>query len=301
MHVVVIGGTRFIGPYVVRQLVSSGHNVSVYHRGADEVPLPSAVRHVHTEKAGIPVLEFSRELLEPRPDVVIHMIAMGEADARAAISFFRGDARRIVVLSSGDVYLAYGRLIGLEPGDPMPLPLREDSPLRTVLHPYKKKATFPGALEVFYEKILVERVVMGDEKIAGTVLRLPKIYGPGENADFATVHRFRNHPRWRWTHGYVENVAAAIALAAVEPRAEGTIYNIGEEYTPTIEERLRDLPPSELPVGEQTDFDFRQDLVYDTSKIRSQLGYREPVDYREGIRRTMLVGTSEHVVPPEGA
>lgn len=294
MNVVVIGGTRFIGAEVVRRLRTHGHAVTVYHRGSHEPDLPSGVRHVHSDKAGIPVLEFSRELLDPKPEVVIHMVAMGEADARAAAEFFRGRARRMIVPSSGDVYLAYGRFTGLEPGEVEPVPLNEDSALRSVLYPYRSKASSAQALESFYEKILVEQVVLGDQGIGGTILRLPKVYGPGENDDFATVYGFRNHPHWRWTHGYVENVAAAIVLAALDRRADGEIYNVGEEHTPTVEERLRDLPACELPPDDHTEFDFGQDIVYDTSKIRSQLGYREPVGYKVGIQRTVTA----HGSPP---
>ena len=73
MHVVIIGGTRSIGLHVVLQLAASGHIVTVYHRGGNEAAmLPSDIRHVHDARAGIPVLEFSRELLDPRPDLVIH-------------------------------------------------------------------------------------------------------------------------------------------------------------------------------------------------------------------------------------
>ncbi|MBV9483094.1 MAG: NAD-dependent epimerase/dehydratase family protein [Acidobacteria bacterium] len=288
VHVLVIGGTRFIGAYVVRGLAARGHSVTVYHRGNTEADLPAGVRHVHAPSAGIPVLEFSRALLEPRPHVVIHMTAMGEEDARAAVQFFRGQTRRMLLVSSGDVYLAYGRLTGLEPGELEPVPLSENSRLRSVLYPYKAKAASQHALEVRYEKILAEREVLGDKRMGGTVLRLPKVYGPGENADFATVHRFRNHPKWRWTHGYVENVATAIALAALDERADGNIYNVGEERTPTVEERLRGLPGSDMPSDEQANFNFAQDIVYDTSKIRSQLGYREPVEYELGIRRTVV-------------
>ena len=88
MHVVVIGGTRSIGPRVVKWLVEGGHNVTVYHRGISESALPDAVRHLHSPKAALPVLEFSPELLQPEPDVVLHMMAMGEHDARAAMHFF---------------------------------------------------------------------------------------------------------------------------------------------------------------------------------------------------------------------
>lgn len=299
MNVVVIGGTRFIGAEVVRLLAMHGHAVTVYHRGSHESDLPAGVRHVHNDKAGIPVLEFSRELLDPKPEVVIHMIAMGEADARAAVEFFRGRAQRMIVPSSGDVYLAYGRFTGLEPGEVEPVPLREDSALRTVLYPYKDKASSAKALETFYEKILVEHVFLGDKGIGGTILRLPKVYGPGENDDFATVYRFRNHPHWRWTHGYVENVAAAIVLAALDGRADGEIYNVGEDHTPTVGERLRDLPLCELPPDDKTEFNFGQDIVYDTSKIRSKLGYREPVGYQVGIQRTVTAHGSARGHLPE--
>ncbi len=33
---------------------------------------------------------------------------------------------------------------------------------------------------------------------------------------------------WRWTHGYVEDVAAAVALAVMDERAAGRTYNLGE-------------------------------------------------------------------------
>ncbi len=45
--------------------------------------------------------------------------------------------------------------------------------------------------------------------------------------------------RWRWTRGYVENVAAAIALAATDQRAASHTYNVGEERAPTEEEWVR--------------------------------------------------------------
>lgn len=41
MRVLVVGGTGFIGPYVVRALVEQGHEVSVFHRGSSEAELPA--------------------------------------------------------------------------------------------------------------------------------------------------------------------------------------------------------------------------------------------------------------------
>jgi nucleoside-diphosphate-sugar epimerase len=164
--------------------------------------------------------------------------------------------------------------------------LTEDSPLRETLFPYRAQAQSPSDLTYFYDKILVERAVMASAELSACVLRLPKVYGPGDNADLATVFANREHPRWRWTHLYVENVAAAIALAAMHPAAAGRVYNVGEAQTPTIAERLVWLPPSSVPVAAPGARNFSQDIAYDTTRIRAELGYAEPVSEAEGLRRT---------------
>jgi len=288
MRILVIGGTRFIGPHLVHQAVQSGHQVTVYHRGRTEAVLAGGVEHYHSEFAGIPVRKFPADLLRRDFDAVVHMVAMGQEDARAAAQAFRGRVRRIVWLSSGDVYRAYGRFTQHEPGPIEPGPLTEDSPVRTLLYPYRERASSQDHLEYYYDKLLVEQAALADEQAPSVVLRLPKVYGQGDNADLATVCRYRHHPQWRWTHGYVENVSAAILLAVTCPAVPSRIYNVGEEHTPTVAERLADLPPSKVPLDTEDHFNFEQDIVYDTSRIRRELSHSEPVPYLEGLRRTLL-------------
>ena len=283
----IIGGTKFIGPFVVRQLAAFGHEATVYHRGESESDLPASVRHVRSPAAAMPVRSFPDELFHPPPDTVIHMIPTGEEDARAALAAFSGCARRMIWLSSGDVYPAYGRFMRIEAGSIDNALLNEDAPLRTVLYPYRAQAKSPDDLMYSYDKILVERVALSDPMLPGTVLRLPKVYGPGSNADLATIYQARDHQRWRWTHAYVENVAAAIVLAATHPAATGRIYNVGEEHTPTIAERLARLPLSPIPALPAGQYNFDQDIAYDTSRIRRELGYSEAIPEEEGIRRTL--------------
>jgi nucleoside-diphosphate-sugar epimerase len=288
MRVLIVGGTKFIGPYVARGFVEQGHDVLLYHRGQTEADLPRSIRHLRSPLATMPVLRFPHDLLAESFDAIVHMTPMGEADSRAAMEAFRGRAARIVALSSGDVYRAYGRLTGTEPGPIEEGLLREDSPLRNVLYPYRKQAKSAADWVYDYEKILVEREILSDRDLPGVVLRLPKLYGPGNNADLATVYAFRHQPRWRWTHGYVENVAAAIVLAASHPAASQRIYNVGESPTPTVGERLAGLPPSSITADERTQFNLGQDIAYDTSRIRAELGYAEHVSYEEGLRRTLV-------------
>jgi nucleoside-diphosphate-sugar epimerase len=287
MKVLLIGGTRFIGPAVVRRLAAAGHTVMVFHRGRHVSALPEGVRSVRDPRAGIPVLKFPRQLLQFEPEIVVHMIAMGERDAVAAREAFANVARRIVMVSSGDVYRAYGIFSGIESGPVEPNLLTEDSELRSVMHPYRAPGMPSDRLEYFYDKILAERAVAAEPFLPATILRLPKLYGPDENADLATVYGFRRHPAWRWTHGFVENVAAAIALAVMIERAAGRTYNVGEMNTPTIRERLNYLPSRPDAPEIEKSANFEQNLACDTTRIRTELGFVEIIAERQAMISTV--------------
>jgi nucleoside-diphosphate-sugar epimerase len=292
VRVLVIGGTGFIGSCIVRQLASQDHVVSVYHRGNTQAVLPKGVQQIIDPHSMMPIQRFPTEVFDFRPDIVIHTMAMGAIDGQAFVTKFSGRTGRLVLLSSGDVYRAYGLFSKIEAGEIEEGLLSENAPLRTRLFPYRAQAASNDALHYWYEKILAERAVLGDPNLPGTVLRLPKVYGPGGNEDLATIYRYRNHPDWRWTHDFVENVAAAVVLAATQPAAGGRVYNVGEAYTPTIAERLASLPQSTLEPDLSSHFDFRQDMAYDTSRIRTELGYREIVSDEEGFLRTLRAGSN---------
>lgn len=325
MRVLLIGGTGFIGPHITRYLLEAGHEVAVFHRGVTEVNMPDGVTHLHAgtregEQAIVGWLErlptFVDDIRAFAPDVVLHMLAMRQTDAAVAQAALRGIARRLVVISSQDVYRAYGRLIGTEPGEPDPIPLTEDSPLREKLYPYRQQPprSFddPRRWMDDYDKIPVERVVLGDPSLPGTVLRLPAVYGPGDkqHRTFDYLKRMddgrsailvpANAAEWRWTRGYVENVAHAVALAVTDDRAAWRIYNIGEPEALTEAEWVRaigdavgwhgdvlSVPPERLPKSLVFDGDTAQQFVSDSASIRSELGYAEQVPRDEALRRTV--------------
>jgi nucleoside-diphosphate-sugar epimerase len=289
VRILFIGGTRSVGLAAVRQLASAGHALAVFHRGEHDAELPRGVTRFRSPAAAaMPVRAIPDDLRRFEPDIVVHMIAMGEDDMAAAMRAFAGIARRIVVPSSGDVYRAFGILRGTEPGEPDPAPLNEDSPVRANLFPYREPDTEPESLAYSYDKILVERVAMSEPLLPATILRFPKIYGPDDNQNLATVYGFRHQPHWRWTHGHSANVAAAVALATLDDRASGRIYNVGEAHTPTMKERLARLPArDDVPIS-PLDANFDQPIVYDTSRIRGELGYCEPVDEAEAMRALAL-------------
>lgn len=322
MRVLIIGGTRFIGPHVVRHLIGAqaGHQVTLFHRGQTEAQdLPPGVRHIYGDRRDLPA--FLDEFRELKPQVVLDMIAYNEDDALTVVRTFKGLAERVVALSSADVYRAYGYLLRLQSGTPDRIPLDEDAPLRDVLYPYRAKAAGTDDLAYSYEKILVERAFMSDPELPSTILRLPAVYGPGDfqHRFFEFVKRMDDgrpfilleeaRSRWLWTRGYVETVAAAIALAVIDVRATGRIYNVGEQDALSEAEWCRAIgqaagwkgevvivPKDLIPAGMFGDFALEHHLVVDTRRIRQELGYGEHISRDEALKQTI---EWERAHPPE--
>ena len=313
MRVLVIGGTRFIGPFVVRRLAEHGHEVTVFHRGQTDADLPPGAEQTRGDRRRLE--DYAGELRQLAPEVVLDMIPMNEHDARGVMEVFRGMARRVVAISSQDVYRAYDILRHRHPGPPDPVPLAEDAPLREELYPYEREDVEE------YEKILVEKAIMGDPALPGTVLRLPMVYGPGDYQHRMFSHLKRMDDRrpaiileeglvqWRWTRGYVEDVAHAIALAVTDERAAGRIYNVGERKTENYAEWIRSIGcvvgwngalvevPTEFTLEDlRLGGNFSQHLITDASLIRRELGYREVISTHEALSRTVEWERSN---PPE--
>src|SRR4030095_9682661 len=160
MKVLIIGGTRFIGLRVVCRLIEEGHEVTVFHRGQTNSPIPTEVKEITGDRRDL--AGFTSEFAQIAPAVVLDMICYNEQEAETLMNTFRGVPRRFIVASSMDVYRAYGCLLGLESAAPDPMPLEEDSPLRESRFPYRAQAKGPDDMAFNYDKIPVERVVMSD-------------------------------------------------------------------------------------------------------------------------------------------
>lgn len=314
MRVLVVGGTRFIGQAVVHRLLSHGHEVLVFHRGNHEVDFGPKVRHIHDHRERL--AEYQAELKAFKPDVALDTGLMTEHDAQVVCQALQGVVPRIVALSSMDVYLAYDRLHMRASSGLVPIPLREDAPLRTRLFPYRtdvlRPADDPAKWADDYDKILVERAVLGALGLQGTVLRLPMVYGPGDyhHRLYDLVRRMDDQrpaillaediAQWRGSRGYISNVAEAVALAVTGEQTNGKIFNVADEQALSEVEWVQAVgnaagwtgeivivPAGTLPSELTWAIDASQHWVADTRRIRTELGFREPVTLQEGLAATI--------------
>ena len=104
MRVLIIGGTAFMGPHLVRQLVALGHDGAVFHRGHHKTELPNGVTEILGDRHTLP--DFLPRFRDFRPDALIDMMCLTEADAETTTQVARDSAPRLIVASSIDVYRA---------------------------------------------------------------------------------------------------------------------------------------------------------------------------------------------------
>ena len=265
------------------------------------------VSHIHGARQDLAL--FGDQFRRLLPDVVIDMCAFSERDAEQAVTAFRGLARRLIVVSSQDVYRAYGRFHSRDGGPLEPVPFDEDSPVREQLYPYR------GMIDGLddYEKLLVEQAAMDSPLLRPTIVRLPMVYGERDYQHRLALELQRmddgrpailleeTFARWRWTRAYVENAAAAIVLAAADERAARRVYNAGDAEALSYAGWLREVgraagwqgrvvivPDGTLPKQLRPPrADYTQDLVADTGRIRFELGFEEPVPGEDGLARTI--------------
>jgi nucleoside-diphosphate-sugar epimerase len=284
LKVIVFGGTRFIGRAIVEELARAGDEVLVVHRGELEPDDMPPVQHLHAERMAL--AQHRKELAAFKPDAAVDCRALTRADSEAVLEALPGGLR-LVVISSIDVYRAFGALNDDRETDAVPLD--ESSPVRPTRYPYRGKA--PGLDD--YDKLDVEDVYLAR---GASSMRLPMVYGPHdyqlrEEFILRRLRAGRNRipfgsGSWLACRGYVKDIARGVHLALITPAAAGQVFNLCEERTYSMRMWSRmildaagssaelvsvvdDVLPEDLkPTGTMT-----QHIACSNQKARSMLGW----------------------------
>ena len=301
-RVLVLGGTRFLGPPTVRWLLDAGHEVTIFHRGDVEPQACADAVHVHGDFAAF--ADYLPQLVGFRPEVVLDVVPYIDK-AGHGVKHFAGVADRAVVVTSLDVYRAFAIAWGTESGAIEASPITENSPVRAEPAP-------DLTADIDFDNLVVERTLLERPELPVTVLRLPMIFGPNDPMQrlLPYVRRMADGRRaiildearasLRWSRGYVENVAAAVGLAVGDAPSDCRVFNVAAKETLTEAEWVRRIgdvygwtgdvlvaPTESLPPSMRSPLKARQDMVVSSDRLRLELGYSEPVALDEALQRTI--------------
>lgn len=311
MKIAILGGTQFIGPYIVRDLLRLGHQVAVYHRGRTVHELDSSVRHVTIDRTVKG--STAAALKHHRPDAVIDMCGFYAYQVQEVLSAL-SNTQHYVFCGSTSVYGIIGKTT---PDEKSPLDPRSE-----------------------YEcgKVACENVLL-DAHHKGfpiTIMRLAHPYGPGHAGELiynsgreslfldrircgrpiiiAADGLSRIHPI------YVEDAAAAFVHVLARNDCLGRIFNLAgdeiltqNEYFASISRVLgQPLNPRYIPLekferhaplweGKPRNFTFapiwyRYETAFATAAL-AQTGFRCRTNHDQGVAAAVAWLDENHLIP----
>ena len=241
MDVLVIGGTRNLGPGLVERLLAGGDRVAVFNRGLTPGALPVGVERVYGDRGDAGQLA---EAFRGRSfDAVVDTTLYTGAEARAAVEVFGGRVGHYVLLSTGQVYLV---------GDPAPpRPFREEDYDRPLMPEPAPDSPDHEAWTYGVWKREAEDAFAAAHARDGfpyTSLRLPMVNG--ERDHYGRIHGYLlrmqdggpivlpDDEGLSLRHVYAGDVVDAVERVLRSGRGKGRAFNVGQDETQTLDEFL---------------------------------------------------------------
>ena len=281
MRILVIGGTRFIGVYLTRQLVEAGHEVVLLNRGNH----PSPVAELETIVCDRTDPDALKSALSNRTfDAIYDNNGRELAHTQPLVELFKDKIQHYVYVSSAGVYAKSDQMPHVE-GDPVDPNSRHKGKHHTEDYLHSSGIPFTSIRPVY---------------IYG-----PQNYNPLEQWFFDRIVRDRPIPipgsGMALTQlGHCQDLAAAMVSVLGNAQAIGQIYNISGEKAVTFDGLARacaiatgkspnDIQivhynPSQFDFGKRKAFPMRvQHFFTDISKAKTELDWQPQFDLVSGL------------------
>ena len=298
MHILFIGGTGLISTAIARQLLGSGHLVTLFNRGKSENRLPPGAEVIVGDRKDYAAFELT--FADKSYDVVVDMVAFHPDDTASAIRAFAGRCGQFIHCSTVCVYS----------GPVSQIPTTETEPYHSV--------GGYGQNKIACEKLLLEAHT--DNQFPMTIMRPSHSYGEGGSvirsfgqAD-TFIDRLRKHKpivvqgdgNSAWGACHVDDVARGFIGVMGNPKCIGEAYNIaGDEYMTwnQYHEQVAEVvggtfTPVHIPtdtlleaapqLSGGTHEIFQWPSIFDNAKIKRDTNYTgQTINFKEGVKRTV--------------
>jgi len=237
MHILVIGGTRFVGCLLVWRLLAAGHRVTIFNRGTRPDPFGQRVERLHADRASA---EFGRLLRGRRFDAAVDFVGYQGHEGLQVVDVLGGGAvGHYVFISTGQVYLVR---------QDCPTPATEadyDGPLIVEpADPFDHEDWLYGIGKRNAENALAD--AWASDGFPSTRLRIPMVNGERDHFRRIESYLWRildggpillpDGGKTRCRHVYGFAVAQAISRLLGNAATFGKAYNLCQDEEPTLAE-----------------------------------------------------------------
>ncbi len=235
MHVLVIGGTRFVGYLLVWRLLARGDRVTIFTRGNTRDPFGDRVERLRGDRR----TDLTRLVAGRTFDAVVDFVAyQGPEVAEAVTALSTG---HYVFIGTGQVYLIR---------EECPKPAREEHYEGRVM-PRPTTPDDGDQWDYGAGKRACEDILAAARKFPSTRVRIPIVNGERDDSRRLESYLWRlldggsvllpEGGGHRIRHVYGTDVARAIAALLGEKKTIGQAYNFANEETPTLVELVEML------------------------------------------------------------
>lgn len=282
MRILVMGGTRFIGVYLTKQLVALGHDVVLFNRGKRPAPVAGVTTIVGDRTTDL------AKLAGESFDVIFDNNGRELADTQPLVELFQGEIQQYIYMSSAGVYLKSAQMPHVE-GDAIDPQSRHKGKHET---------------EAF----------LAQSGVPFTSVRPTYIYGPQNYNDleawfFDRILRDRPIPiPGNGAHftqfGHVQDLAIAMTKMIGNSRAINQIYNVSGDRFVTFDGlaqacavacgkdpaalKIVHYDPKQFDFGKQKAFPMRvQHFFASIDKAKQDLDWQPGFDLVSGLKDSL--------------